>query len=62
MENYYKSFEAKMEVTKNGNGNGCIVEWSFEDEKKNKDAPDANVYIHFMLAMAKAVDAHLCMA
>ncbi|CAO2814427.1 unnamed protein product [Amaranthus hypochondriacus] len=62
MENYYNSFEAKMEVTKNGNANnGCIVKWSFEYEKKNKDAPDANVYIHFMLSMAKDVDAHLCM-
>uniref|UniRef100_A0A803LBT4 Bet v I/Major latex protein domain-containing protein n=1 Tax=Chenopodium quinoa TaxID=63459 RepID=A0A803LBT4_CHEQI len=60
MENYYKTFYSTMQAIPKGDNKGCIIKWSFVYEKMNKDAPEATVYIDFMLAMAKDIDAYLC--
>ncbi|KMS99105.1 hypothetical protein BVRB_2g047870 [Beta vulgaris subsp. vulgaris] len=60
MEKYYKSFTSKVQAIPKGKG--CTVKWSFEYEKIQEEAPDANVYVDFMLDMSKDMDAHLCAA
>ncbi|KMS99107.1 hypothetical protein BVRB_2g047890 [Beta vulgaris subsp. vulgaris] len=60
MDNYYKSLTSKLQAIPKDKG--CIVKWSFEYEKINDDAPDANVHIDFLLAISKDMDAHLCRA
>ncbi|XP_057249091.1 kirola [Beta vulgaris subsp. vulgaris] len=60
MEKYYKSLTSKVQAIPKGKG--CIVKWSFEYEKMKEDAPDANVYVDFMLAMSKDMCAYLCKA
>ncbi|XP_057522924.1 MLP-like protein 28 [Amaranthus tricolor] len=59
-EKYYKTLQSKLQVIPKGNG--CIVKWSIEYEKINEDSPDANVYIDFLIAIAKDGDAYLCKA
>ncbi|XP_021735424.1 MLP-like protein 34 [Chenopodium quinoa] len=61
MEKYYKSFTATMQATPKSGNKGCIITWCFEYEKMNDDAPNANMYLDFMLSMANDMDAHLCM-
>ncbi|KAL2897754.1 MLP-like protein 43 [Bienertia sinuspersici] len=59
MKNYYKTLKSKMQVTpKSETNEGCIVKWSFEYEKMNEDVHEPNVYIDFLLELAKDVDAY----
>ncbi|KAK9706940.1 hypothetical protein RND81_07G162400 [Saponaria officinalis] len=60
LRNYYSDFKSKIEFI--ANGEGCFVKWSFEYEKKTEDAPNADIYIDFLLGVAKDMDAHLCSA
>ncbi|KAK9706941.1 hypothetical protein RND81_07G162500 [Saponaria officinalis] len=61
LRNYYSELKSKFEVIPNGE-EGCLVKWSLEYEKKSEDAPNADIYVHFMLGVAKDMDAHLCSA
>ncbi|KAL2940072.1 MLP-like protein 31 [Bienertia sinuspersici] len=59
LEKYYKTFKSKMQVTpKNGTNEGCFVNWSFEYEKMNENVPEPNMYIDYLLDLAKDVDAY----
>ncbi|XP_074275461.1 MLP-like protein 43 [Silene latifolia] len=61
LRNYYKSFKSKIQAIPK-EGQGCFVKWSFEYEKKAVDAPDADIYIDFLLGCAKDMDAPICSA
>ncbi|KAK9742134.1 hypothetical protein RND81_03G150700 [Saponaria officinalis] len=54
----YKSLKSKIQAIPKGEG--CIVKWSFEYEKKCENVPDARIYIDFLLDCAKNIDARLC--
>ncbi|XP_074287009.1 MLP-like protein 43 [Silene latifolia] len=57
----FKYLKSKIQVIPKGD-EGCIVKWSFEYEKKSDDAPDASLYIDFLLDCTKNLDARLCAA
>ncbi|KAL6204985.1 hypothetical protein ACLB2K_022251 [Fragaria x ananassa] len=54
----YKSFKAKMQVTKAGNG-GSIVKWTLEFEKANSITPDPKIYAEYAIKVSKGIDAYL---
>ncbi|KAL9235851.1 hypothetical protein vseg_010590 [Gypsophila vaccaria] len=60
LRNYYNNFKSMFQVIRNNEG--CYVKWSFEYEKKSEDAPNAEIFIDFLLDVAKDMDAHLCHA
>ncbi|KAL2943850.1 Kirola [Bienertia sinuspersici] len=53
LKNFYKTLSSKIQVA--SKGEGCIVKWSFEYEKKNEDVPDPKLYIDFLLGVAKDI-------
>ncbi|KAL2926705.1 MLP-like protein 34 [Bienertia sinuspersici] len=57
MKKYYNTFNSKIQVVVNNVNDGCIVKWSFEYEKMNENAPQPKMYIDFLLATAKDIDA-----
>ncbi|KAI5322648.1 hypothetical protein L3X38_031720 [Prunus dulcis] len=54
----YKSFKAKIEAVKAGNG-GSIVKWTLEFEKANGNAPDPKDYADKAINVSKGIDAYL---
>lgn len=60
LKKYNNTLISKVQATPQEEG--CIVKWSFEYEKMNEAAPEATVFVDFMLAMAKDIDACLCRA
>uniref|UniRef100_A0A803NDP4 Bet v I/Major latex protein domain-containing protein n=1 Tax=Chenopodium quinoa TaxID=63459 RepID=A0A803NDP4_CHEQI len=39
---------------------GCTVKWILEYEKMNENAPEADIYVDYLLGVAKDLDACLC--
>ncbi|KAL9230326.1 hypothetical protein vseg_005692 [Gypsophila vaccaria] len=54
----YKRFKSKMQAIPKGET--CIVKWSFEYEKTGENAPNAHIYIDFLIDCARDIDARLC--
>ncbi|XP_021738846.1 MLP-like protein 31 [Chenopodium quinoa] len=58
VEHCYKTVKSKMQATpKDG---GCTVKWTIEYEKMNKNVPDADIYVNYLLGIAKDIGACLC--
>ncbi|TQD72016.1 hypothetical protein C1H46_042444 [Malus baccata] len=54
----YKTFKAKLEISKAGNG-GSTVKWTLEVEKANANAPEPKLYADHAIKVSKGIDAYL---
>lgn len=57
---HYKALKATVQATPKDVG--CMVKWSLEYEKKNRDVTTPNHLVDFAVSVSKDIDGHLVSA
>ncbi|OMO99694.1 hypothetical protein COLO4_13135 [Corchorus olitorius] len=59
VKKYYKSFKSTINVLPSASGQGSLVKWTLEFEKRNENIPDPTMYTDFLVNWSKSVDSYL---